>query len=303
MGKSTLLNRMVGVRLSSVSPRPHTTRRRLLGVTLRANSQLLFVDTPGITSSPSAKGGNVVARKSPGSVVQDYKGLRRQKLAEQVMSELAWNEAVMADLIVLVTDIWALDARNRDWTQRVVEGISVHKLAPILVINKIDLVRRERLLELSRRLNQLVPFSHTFMISARSGDGVEDLMGILAMALPRGPWLYPKEQLTDLSERELAADVTREKLFLQLRDELPYAAVVETEQWQEFSNGSVKISQVICVEREGQKAIVLGAGGVRVKSIGKASRQDLEARLGRQVHLKLFVKVNSVRVRELELCR
>jgi GTP-binding protein Era len=260
-GKSTLLNRLVGAKVSIVTPKVQTTRTRVLGIALRGAAQVIFIDTPGIFEP-------------------------RRRL-DRAMVAAAWSGAADADLVVLLVDAqkgYSGDAR------RIVEGLMKAGRKAILALNKIDLVKRETLLALSAELNE---FTDTFMISATTGDGVDDLMETLVERLPEGPWLYPEDQLSDMPERLLAAEVTREKLFLQLRQELPYALTVETEEWEDKADGSVRIGQVVYVQRDSQKAIVLGKGGQRIKSVGAAARGELEQMLGCTVHLFLFVKVRE----------
>ncbi|WP_051340098.1 GTPase Era [Azospirillum halopraeferens] len=265
-GKSTLLNALIGAKVSIVSPKVQTTRTRVLGITIADDSQLLFVDTPGI-----------------------FKPKRR---LDRAMVAAAWQGAGDADLIGVL-----VDASRRgvdDDTRGIIERLKEEGRNAILVLNKIDLVRqRESLLTLAEELNRDGLFTDTFMVSATTGDGVDDLRAFLAGRVPEGPWLYPEDQISDMPMRLLAAELTREKLFLQLHQELPYSATVETESWEEFQDGSVKISQVIFVQRESQKAIVLGKGGQRIKQIGQAARSELEAMLERRVHLMLFVKVRE----------
>ncbi|MGQ9369944.1 GTPase Era [Azospirillum sp. A39] len=265
-GKSTLLNALIGAKVSIVSPKVQTTRTRVLGITVTGDSQLLFVDTPGI-----------------------FKPKRR---LDRAMVAAAWQGAGDADLIGVL-----VDASRRgidDDTRGIIGRLKEEKRQAILVLNKIDLVRqRETLLALTEELNREAPFTDTFMVSATTGDGVDDLRAFLAQRVPEGPWLYPEDQISDMPMRLLAAEITREKLFLQLHQELPYSVTVETESWEEFQDGSVKISQVVFVQRESQKAIVLGKGGQRIKQIGQAARSDLEAMLERRVHLMLFVKVRE----------
>jgi GTP-binding protein Era len=263
-GKSTLLNRLVGAKVSIVTPKVQTTRTRVLGIALRGAAQVIFIDTPGIFEP-------------------------RRRL-DRAMVAAAWSGAADADLVVLLVDAqkgYSGDAR------RIVEGLMKAGRKAILALNKIDLVKRETLLALSAELNESGVFTDTFMISATTGDGVDDLMETLVERLPEGPWLYPEDQLSDMPERLLAAEVTREKLFLQLRQELPYALTVETEEWEDKPDGSVRIGQVVYVQRDSQKAIVLGKGGQRIKSVGAAARGELEQMLGCTVHLFLFVKVRE----------
>ncbi|HYH38386.1 MAG TPA: GTPase Era [Azospirillum sp.] len=265
-GKSTLLNAMIGAKVSIVSPKVQTTRSRVLGITIEGDSQILFVDTPGIFTP--------------------------KKRLERAMVAAAWQGAHDADLVGVL-----VDASRRgidDDTRGIVAALQEQQRKAILVLNKIDLVKhRENLLGLTAELNDAGIFTDTFMVSAATGDGVQDLRKFLAERLPEGPWLYPEDQISDMPMRLLAAEVTREKLFLQLHQELPYAATVETEEWEEFQDGSVKIRQVVYVQRESQKAIVLGKGGARIKQIGQAARTELEAFLERRVHLMLFVKVRE----------
>lgn len=265
-GKSTLLNAMIGAKVSIVSPKVQTTRSRVLGITIEGDSQILFVDTPGIFTP--------------------------KKRLERAMVAAAWQGANDADLVGVL-----VDASRRgidDDTRGIVESLKEQQRKAILILNKIDLVKhRENLLGLTAELNEAGIFTDTFMVSASTGDGVQDLRRFLAERLPEGPWLYPEDQISDMPMRLLAAEVTREKLFLQLHQELPYAATVETEEWEEFQDGSVKIRQVVYVQRESQKAIVLGKGGARIKQIGQAARSELEAFLERRVHLMLFVKVRE----------
>ncbi len=263
-GKSTLLNRLVGAKISIVTPKVQTTRTRVLGIALRGAAQIIFIDTPGI--------------------------FQPRRRLDRAMVAAAWSGAADADLVVLLID--AEKGASRD-ARRIVEGLEKAGRKAILALNKIDLVRRDSLLALSAELNASGVFTDTFMISASKGDGVDDLMTALVARLPEGPWLYPEDQLSDMPERLLAAEITREKLFLQLRQELPYSLTVETEEWEDRPDGSVRIGQVVYVQRDSQKAIVLGKGGQRIKSVGAAAREELEGMLGCAVHLFLFVKVRE----------
>ena len=263
-GKSTLLNQMVGEKVSIVSPKVQTTRARITAIAIWENTQIIFVDTPGI--------------------------FRPRRRLDRAMVEAAWGGAGDADMVVLLVD--AERGVGAD-DERIIEGLKAHKRKALLAINKIDTVRRDGLLALSARLNEMFPFEETFMISALKGDGILDLKEYLADRLPEGPWLYPEDQLALVPQRLLAAEITREKIYLRLHQELPYATTVETESWEERQDGSVKISQVIYVERPSQKAIVLGKGGRTIKALGAAARQELEEILGRRVHLFLFVKVRE----------
>ena len=263
-GKSTLLNRLVGQKLAIVTPKVQTTRSRLLGIATAGDTQLVFVDTPGIFAP-------------------------RRRL-ERSMVAAAWAGVADADVSVLLVDA----ARGTDAdVARIVERLKAGKRAAVLALNKIDLVKRDALLELADRLSKLGDFSRVFMISGLNGDGVDDLYCHLAGIMPPGPFLFPPDQLSDAPERWLAAEVTREQVFLQLHDELPYSVTVETESWQDRPDGSVRVEQVLYVRRPGQRAIVLGEGGKRIKTIGARARAELGAMLDRKVHLFLFVKVRD----------
>jgi len=263
-GKSTLLNRLVGAKVSIVTPKVQTTRTRVLGIASRGLAQLVFVDTPGI--------------------------FQPRRRLDRAMVSAAWAGAADADLVVLLVDA---EKGVSEEVLHIVEGLRDIECSAILALNKIDLVKREKLLTLAAKLNETNVFTDTFMISSTTGDGVEDLAGTLAQRLPEGPWLYPEDQLSDMAERQIAAEITREKLFLKLRQELPYALTVETEEWEDRPDGSVRMSQIIYVERDSQKAIVLGKGGRMIKAIGAESRQELEQILNCPVHLFLFVKVRE----------
>jgi GTPase len=263
-GKSTLLNRLVGQKLAIVSPKVQTTRSRLLGIATEGEAQLIFVDTPGIFEP-------------------------RRRL-DRAMVAAAWAGVSDADVTVLLVDA----ARGvDDDAVRIIERLKSAKRPAVLALNKIDLVRREILLGLTDQLSKVGDFTQIFMISGLTGDGVDDLYRHLAATVPEGPFLFPPDQLSDAPERFLAAEVTREQVFLQLHDELPYSATVETESWQERPDGSVRVEQVIYVRRPSQRAIVLGEGGKRIKTIGARARAELGAMLDRKVHLFLFVKVRD----------
>lgn len=264
-GKSTLLNRLIGAKVSIVSPKVQTTRRRVLGVAMRGNAQAVFVDTPGIFAP-------------------------RRRL-DRAMVAAAWSGAGDADRIVLLVD--ATRKKIDADTRAIIEGLKKDKRAAICAINKVDAVKHEALLKLAAELNAAFPFERIFMISAETGDGVEDLMSEVVAHLPEGPHHFPEDQLTDLPVRLLAAEVTREHLFRQLHEEVPYALTVETESWEEFKDGSAKVSQVIYVARDNQKAIVLGKGGSRIKQVREAAQAELVEMLERKVHLFLFVKVRE----------
>jgi GTP-binding protein Era len=263
-GKSTLLNRLTGAKVAIVSPKPQTTRFRVRGIVIRDDAQVLLVDTPGIFAP-------------------------RRRL-DRAMVAAAWAGAADADRVVLLVDAAYPGAAD---TTRIIEQLRRSGRCAILALNKIDLIRRDKLLGVADGLFRAGPFDEVFMISGLTGDGVLDLKRHLASALPPGPWLFPEDQLSDAPERRLAAEVTREQVFLQLHDELPYAAAVETESWEERRDGSVKIYQVIYVQRPSQRAIVLGDKGSRIKTIGARARAELERMLDRRVHLFLFVKVRE----------
>ncbi len=263
-GKSTLLNKLVGHKLAIVTPKAQTTRSRLLGIAIEGRSQLVYVDTPGIFAP-------------------------RRRL-DRAMVAAAWSGAADADETVLLVD--AARAIGAD-TRHILDRLGERGRKSILALNKVDLVRRDRLLGLAADLAKHANFDPVFMISGLSGDGVEDLKRHLACSVPLGPWLFPEDQLSDAPERLIAAEVTREQVFLQLHDELPYASTVETESWEDRRDGSVRVEQVIYVERPSQRAIVLGDRGQRIKAIGARARAELQQMLGRRVHLFLFVKVRE----------
>ncbi len=269
-GKSTFVNQAVGAKVSIVSPKVQTTRTRVLGIAIKDGAQILFVDTPGI--------------------------FQPRRRLDRAMVASAWGSAGDADVILLMIDAAkGLDSNTRS----IIEGLKQRKedkpkaTAPILVLNKVDAAEKGKLLTLAQELSDLDLFSDTFMISALTGDGVDDLVAFCAERMMTGPWLYPEDQISDMPSRLLAAEVTREKLYLQLHQELPYAATVETETWTQQDDGSIKIEQVIFVERDSQKAIVLGKKGSRIKEIGAASRKELEGMFECRVHLFLFVKVRE----------
>ena len=274
-GKSTLLNRMVGAKVSIVTHKVQTTRARIRGVAIEGAAQIVFVDTPGL--------------------------FRPRRRLDRAMVAAAWGGAADADLVVLLIEA------HRGLTEGVraiLDGLRerLGEGAPpvALAINKIDRVKRERLLGLAAEMAEAYPFERVFMISAERGHGVGDLRAWLAEALPEGPWLYPEDQIADLPLRMLAAETTREKLTLRLHQELPYQLTVETETWEENRNGSVRIEQVIYVAREGHRGIVLGHGGETIKAVGQLARVDLEAFLDRRVHLFLRVKLSPRWLEERE---
>ena len=262
-GKSTLLNYFVGSKISIVTPKVQTTRSRITGICMAGDhTQIIFLDTPGI-----------------------FEPKRR---LERAMVKAAWSGAHDADLVVVLVD--AKRGIDKD-SRRIIEGLDKRKRKAVLALNKIDGLRRDVLLPLAAALNETGVFSDSFMISALNGDGVDDLRDFLAAEMPAGPWLYPEDQLSDIPLRLLAAETTREKLFLRLHQELPYALGVETESWEERKDGSVRIGQVIYVLRDSHKPIILGKGGRQIKAVGQAAREDLQAFLGQTVHLFIHVKV------------
>jgi len=263
-GKSTLLNQLVGAKIAIVSPKVQTTRARVTAIAIEENSQIIFVDTPGI-----------------------FKPTRR---LEKAMVEAAWTGAQDADRIVLIVD--AVKGITKD-VQRIIDGLKKYERRAHVILNKIDVIRRDTLLGLTQKLSEQEVFDDIYMVSALNGDGVDDLRRALGQQMPEGPWLYPEDQLALAPMRQLAAEITREKLFLRMNQELPYSLTVETESWEERKDGSVKIQQVIYVSRANYKPMVLGKGGQTIKKIGAMSREDLEESLGRRVHLFLFVKVRE----------
>ncbi len=265
-GKSTLLNGLVGAKVSIVSPKVQTTRRRVLGLAMEGPSQLVFVDTPGIFSP------------------------RPGRRLERAMVAAAWEGSDDADLVVLLVDVTRPDDAD---TRGIIERLKTAGRHAVLALNKVDLVKPPVLLTLAQRFAAEGIFEPIFMISGLSGDGVGDLKAHLAGAVPEGPWLYPEDQISDLPQRLMAAEVTREQIFLQLHDELPYASTVETDKWEERADGSVRIEQTVFVQRPTQKAIVLGEGGQQIKRIGARARAELEKMLGHRVHLFLFVRVEK----------
>ncbi len=263
-GKSTLLNALVGIKLAIVSHKVQTTRSRMLGITRVDDSQLLFVDTPGIFAP--------------------------KRRLDRAMVTAAWAGADDADQVVLLVD--GSEKVSRD-TRAVVEKLAAANRKVTGVLTKIDLVEPSKLLPVAAWLGETGVANDIFMVSAVAQDGLDDLKAHLAALVPEGPFLYPEDEITDQPWRRIAAEVTREQLYLQLEHELPYASTVETEAWEEFDNGSVKISQVIFVARDSQKSIVLGKGGARIRQLGTAARLQMESLMDRRVHLTLFVKVRE----------
>jgi GTPase len=264
VGKSTLVNALVGSKISIVTPKVQTTRTLIRGIAVDGQTQIILVDTPGIFAP-------------------------RRRL-DRAMVDSAWAGTRDADLVALVIDA---HKGAQDDDEAIVGGLAGISATKILLLNKIDLVAKPKLLDLAQALNDRAAFAATFMISARSVDGVADLKSFLAAHLPAGPWLYPADQISDAPMRQFAAEVTREKLYLRLHQELPYQSAVETDAWKELKDGSVRIEQTIYVERESQRKIVLGKAGQTIKAIGAAARTDIAASLERPVHLFLFVKVRE----------
>ncbi|WP_376765786.1 GTPase Era [Stappia sediminis] len=263
-GKSTLLNQLVGTKVSIVTHKVQTTRAIIRGIAMHGASQIVFVDTPGI--------------------------FRPRRRLDRAMVDTAWGGAKDADVVALLIDARkGLDEQN----EKILEKLADIKLKKILILNKIDTVKRDSLLALAQLINARTQFERTFMVSALNGDGVSDLVEYFAENVPDGPWLYPEDQASDLPLRMLAAEITREKLFLRLHEELPYISTVETESWQERKDGSVRIEQTIFVERDSQKSIVLGKRGQTIKAISQAAREEISEMLEQPVHLFLFVKVRE----------
>lgn len=263
-GKSTLVNGLVGQKVAIVSPKAQTTRVRLMGVALEGDTQILLVDTPGI-----------------------FEPKRR---LDRAMVAAAWSGAEGADLIAMVVDAkGGLGPK----VLPIAEGLAGRREKKFLILNKVDLADKARLLVHAETLNAKVAFTETFFVSATTGDGLPELKAALAAEMPEGPWHFPADQVSDASERMLAAEVTREQLYLQLHAELPYASAVETEQYKEREDGSVEIHQQILVARTTQRAIVLGKGGARIKEIGARARAELSMLMERKVHLYLHVKVKE----------
>jgi len=264
VGKSTLVNSLAGAKVSIVSRKVQTTRTTIRGIAIHGESQIIFVDTPGIFAP--------------------------KRRLDRAMVRRAWVSAADADLVALVVDAAAgLDEE----TEAILPRLAAMGGAPLLILNKVDLVKRERLLTLADELNRKLAFSRIFMVSAKTGDGLADVKDYLAANLPPGPWLFPEDQLTDAPLWHLAAEITREKLFDRLHDELPYASTVETTDWKTLKDGAVRIEQTIYVERESQRKIVLGRGGRAIRDIGSAARRELSEILETKAHLFLFVKVRE----------
>jgi len=261
-GKSTLVNALVGQKVAIVSPKAQTTRARLMGIALEGPAQIMLIDTPGIFEA-------------------------RRRL-DRAMVAAAWEGARGADLIMLVADAKA-GATAR--VMALAEALKARAEPVLVILNKVDLVRKETLLALAARFEATLSPRGIFMVSAATGDGIPGLKTVLAEAMPEGPWHFPEDQISDATDRMIAAEVTREQLYLQLHAELPYASAVETEKYEERKDGSVAIHQQILIARDTQKAIILGRHGARLKEIGSRARAELSALLGRKVHLFLHVKV------------
>ena len=262
-GKSTLVNALVGQKVAIVSPKAQTTRARLMGIALAARAQILLVDTPGMC--------------------------KPKRRLDRAMVAAAWTGAQDADLILLV-----IDAAERATAEvdRIIGSLGARQHPLLLALNKIDLVKKPALLALAADLTERLSPDQVFMISAANGDGVPDVKNALADAMPEGPWLYPDDEVSDATDRMIAAELTREQIVNQLHQELPYATAIETETWEDRPDGSTVIRQQILVERDSQKAIMIGKGGKRLKEIGAAAREEIAKHLGRPVHLYLHVKVN-----------
>lgn len=268
-GKSTLVNAIVGQKVSIVTRKVQTTRMPVRGIAMRGRTQIVCVDTPGIFAP-------------------------RRRL-DRAMVKAAWRGAADADVVLVLVDAAEMSARPSglaaEDTDRIIEGLKQTERSATLVLNKIDAMKRDTLLPLTEALNRCAIFERTFMISALTGNGLEELLDFCANRMPYGPFLYPEDQTADIPSRLLAAEITREKLYLRLHDELPYASTVTTESWKEQTDGSVRIDQTILVERGTQKAIVIGKGGQAIKAIGQAARLELEQLFGRRVHLFLHTRV------------
>ena len=259
-GKSTLVNALVGQKVAIVSPKAQTTRARLMGIAIADKAQILLVDTPGIFAP--------------------------KRRLDRAMVAAAWTGAQDADLILLVIDA---SEKIRD---DILEGLEKREHPLFLALNKIDLVKKPQLLALAQSLTERLNPEQVFMISAANGDGVADVKAALATAMPEGPWLYPEDEVSDATDRMIAAELTREQIVNRLYQEMPYSTAIETETWEDRPDGSTVIRQQILVERDSQKAIVIGKGGKRLKEIGAAAREEIAHHLGRPVHLFLHVKVN-----------
>lgn len=263
-GKSTLVNQLVGTKVSIVTHKVQTTRALVRGIFIHDQAQIVLVDTPGI--------------------------FRPKRRLDRAMVTTAWGGAKDADIILVILD--AQGSLNEN-AEALLESMANVRQKKVLVLNKVDRVDPPKLLDLSQKANEKVAFDQTFMISALNGSGCKDLAKFLAATVPNGPWYYPEDQISDMPMRQLAAEITREKLYLRLHEELPYSSTIETESWEERKDGSVRIEQVIYVERESQKKIVLGHKGETIKAIGQSARKEISGILEQNVHLFLFVKVRE----------
>jgi GTPase len=270
-GKSTLTNALVGSKVAIVSPKVQTTRMVVRGVAMMDQTQIVFVDTPGI--------------------------FRPRRRLDRAMVGAAWSGAEDADAILVLVDAADVTANPNSLSARdtdeILQGLKENKAKKALILNKIDGMKRETLLPLTEKLHAQAAFEDVFLVSALKGDGVRDVAQWVKTRMPEGPFLYPEDQTADMTMRLLASEITREKIYHRLHDELPYASAVETEKWEERKDGSVRIEQVVYVQREGQRAIALGKGGQTIKTIGQLAREEMEELFGRGVHLFLFVKVNE----------
>ena len=267
-GKSTLLNNIMGTKVSIVSPKAQTTRTRVLGVAIEGNAQIVFVDTPGI-----------------------FEASKKNKMERAIVAS-AWEGIADAEIVILLVDVSKKIGHS---TELILERLKQdgHNKRFILALNKIDRIKRDALLDISAKLNDAYNFDATFMLSALKGNGVNDLVKYLSENVPQGIWHYPEDHLTDMPMRLMAAEITREKLFKLIHQEVPYGLTVETQKWDSFDDGSIKIDQTIFINREAHKKIILGKGGSMIKKIGSQARHEMEQILETTIHLKLFVKVSE----------
>ncbi|KZL18216.1 GTPase Era [Pseudovibrio sp. Ad37] len=263
-GKSTLLNQLVGTKVSIVTHKVQTTRAIVRGVAIEDDSQVIFVDTPGI--------------------------FRPKRRLDRAMVDTAWGGAKDADVVAVLID--AKKGINES-VERILNELEHIKLPKVLILNKIDITKRDQLLALAAKANEYTKFDQTFMVSAINGSGTKDILKYFADQMPKGPWLYPEDQASDIPLRMLAAEITREKLYLRLHEELPYISTVETDKWEDKKDGSIRIEQTIFVERDSQKSIVLGKNGQTIKAISKAAREELTEAFETTIHLFVFVKVRE----------
>ncbi|KZL06519.1 GTP-binding protein Era [Pseudovibrio ascidiaceicola] len=263
-GKSTLLNQLVGTKVSIVTHKVQTTRAIVRGVAIEDDSQVIFVDTPGI--------------------------FRPKRRLDRAMVDTAWGGAKDADVVAVLID--AKKGINES-VERILNELEHIKLPKVLILNKIDITKRDQLLALAAKANEYTKFDQTFMVSAINGSGTKDILKYFAEQMPKGPWLYPEDQASDIPLRMLAAEITREKLYLRLHEELPYISTVETDKWEDKKDGSIRIEQTIFVERDSQKSIVLGKNGQTIKAISKAAREELTEAFETTIHLFVFVKVRE----------